>query len=80
MLDILPGAVLNIDDGEEGDTAWGLSYSSRVAIYKVIPQSAIVGEVFGVAGEAYAKPTYRLGVRWESRKWIVAATYSNGKQ
>ena len=77
FLDILPGAVLNIDDGEEGDTAWGFTYSSRLAIYDVIPQSAIVGEVFGATGEAYAEPSYRIGVRWESPKWIVAATYSD---
>lgn len=77
FLDLLPGAVLNIDDGEEGDTAWGFTYSSRLAIYDVIPQSAIVGEVFGATGEAYAEPSYRLGVRWESPKWVVAVTYSD---
>ncbi len=77
FLDILPGAVVNIDDGEEGDTTWGFTYSSRLAIYGVIPQSAIVGEVFGATGEAYAEPSYRFGVRWESPKWVVAATYSD---
>ena len=77
FLDILPGAALNIDDGEEGDTAWGFTYSSRLAVYDVIPQSAIVGEVFGATGEAYTEPSYRFGVRWESPKWVVAVTYSD---
>lgn len=77
LLDILPGVTLNTEHGEEDETAWGFTYSSRVAIYDVIPQSALVAEVFGTAGEAYADPAYRFGVRWEGKKWIVAATYSN---
>ena len=53
-------------------------WCSRAAVYKVIPQSsAIVAEVFGTAGEAYAEPTYRAGVRWESPRVIVAATYGD---
>ena len=77
LLDILPGVTYNTDQGEQGDNAWGFTYSSRLAIYDVIPQSAVVAEVFGTAGEAYAEPSYRVGVRWESPKWIVAATYSD---
>jgi hypothetical protein len=55
----------------------GHAWCSRAAVYKVIPQSAIVGEVFGTAGEAYAEPSYRVGVRWESPRLVVAATYGN---
>jgi hypothetical protein len=33
--------------------------------------------VFGTAGEAYAEPSYRVGVRWESPPLVVAATYGN---
>lgn len=77
LWDILPGVTYNTDHGDEGGNAWGFTYTSRLAIYDVIPQSAIVAEVFGTAGEAYAEPSYRVGVRWESPKWIVAATYSD---
>ena len=28
-------------------------------------------------GEAYAEPSYRVGVRWESSRVVVAATYGN---
>jgi hypothetical protein len=30
-----------------------------------------------VALLAYAPPGYRAGVRWEGKKWVVAATYSD---
>lgn len=73
--DLLPGAVVNLNQDDQDDVAWGMTYSTRVAIYKVIPQSAIVAEVFGTTGEAYAKPQYRAGVRWESQHLIIAATY-----
>ena len=75
--DLLPGIMVNLDKDQSGETAWGMTYSSRVAVYKVIPQSAIVGEVFGTTGEAYAEPTWRLGVRWESPRVIIAASYGD---
>jgi hypothetical protein len=77
LLDVLPGLTVNLDQGDEKETAWGFTYASRLAIYDVIPQSAIVAEVFGTTGEAYAPPSYRTGVRWEGKKWVVAATYSD---
>ena len=75
--DLLPGFIVNLDKDQSGETAWGMTYSSRVAVYKVIPQSAIVGEIFGTTGEAFAEPSYRIGVRWESPQIVVAATYGN---
>ncbi len=75
--DLLPGFLVNFDKDQTGQNAWGFTYSSRVAVYKVIPQSAIVGEIYGTTGEAYAEPTWRLGVRWESPRVIVAASYGN---
>jgi hypothetical protein len=77
LLDVIPGVTVNVDQGDTGENAWGFTYTSRLAIYDVIPQSAIVTEVFGTTGEAYAPPSYRAGVRWEGKKWIVAATYSD---
>ena len=75
--DLLPGFLVNLDKDRSGEAAWGMTYSSRAALYKLIPQSAIVGEVFGTTGEAYAEPKYRFGVRWESARVIVAATYGD---
>ena len=75
--DLLPGVLLNLNQDRKDEKAWGMTYSTRLAIYDVIPQSAIVSEVFGTAGEGYAKPSYRFGVRWESEKLIIAVTYSN---
>jgi len=73
--DIMPGATYNVEYGAEKDSAWGFLYSSRLAIYKVIPQSAIVVEVFGTEGDAYSEPQYKAGVRWESQYVIAALTY-----
>ena len=75
--DLMPGVMVNTNQDRSGQTAWGMTWCSRLAVYKLIPQSAIVGEVYGTAGEAYAEPTYRIGVRWESPRVIVAATYGN---
>jgi len=75
--DLVPGFLANLDQDKEDDTAWGFTYSSRLAIYDIIPQSAIVAEVFGTTGEAESDPRYRFGVRWESKKFVIAATYSD---
>jgi hypothetical protein len=75
--DLIPGVTVNLDRDRRSEKAWGMTWCSRAAVYKVIPQSAIVGEVFGTAGEAYAEPSYRVGVRWESPRLVVAATYGN---
>ena len=75
--DLLPGFMVNLNKDQSGETAWGMTWSSRLAVYKIIPSSAIVGEVFGTTGEAYAEPTYRIGIRWESPRVIVAATYGD---
>jgi hypothetical protein len=77
LLDVIPGVTANLDQGDADETAWGFTNASRLAIYDVIPESAIVTEVFGTTGEAYAPPSYRAGVRWEGKKWIVAGTYSD---
>jgi hypothetical protein len=49
-----------------------------LAAYKIVPQSAIVGELFGTEGEARADPQYMLGLRWESPELVIAATYGGG--
>ncbi|RXP63568.1 hypothetical protein EC396_01830 [Lutibacter sp. HS1-25] len=76
--DIMPGAMVNFDYNDENvrTTAWGFTYSTRLAIYKVIPETAIVGEIFGTEGKAYSQPEYKVGLRWEPNSWIVlAGTY-----
>ena len=76
LLDLLPGATVNFDHNQSSNTAWGFTYSSSVAVSKCIPQSAKVTEVFGTAGEDSEPLSYRAGVRWESTKLILTATYS----
>lgn len=76
--DIMPGVLYNKEYGPNEETAWGFSYSTRLAIYKIIPQSAIVAEVFGAAGDAEADAQYKVGVRWESKYVVAALTYGDG--
>ena len=73
--DIMPGVTYNREYGADEENAWGFLYSTRVAVYKIIPQSAIVAEIFGSEGDAYSKPEYKAGVRWESQYVIAALTY-----
>lgn len=77
LLDVLPGFVVDLDRERSGERAWGFTYGSRVAIYDVVPELALVGEVFGTTGEAYVEPSYRAGLRWESPKLVVALTYTD---
>jgi len=71
--DVMPGAMVDFANGEAKDKAWGFTWSSRIAIYKIIPKIAIVGEIYGVEGKAYSKPEYKVGVRWEPNDFIIPA-------
>jgi len=71
--DVMPGALVDLDYGNNKETAWGFSWSTRMAIYKVIPKTAIVGEVYGTEGKAYSTPEYKVGLRWEPNDYIVPA-------
>ena len=75
--DLLPGFLVNLDKDRTGEDAWGMTWSSRVAVYRLIPKLTVVGEAFGTIGEAYAEPSYRAGLRWESARVILAGTYGN---
>ncbi len=76
--DIMPGALVDLDYGNNKETAWGFTYSTRVAVYNVIPKTAIVGEVFGTEGQAYSKPEYKVGLRYEANSFIVPAISYGG--
>jgi hypothetical protein len=69
--DIMPGASVTRQYGTNKEpNAWGLTYSTRLAWYPLNPIWAIVGEVFGTEGDVYAKPEYKIGLRWEPNKYI----------
>ena len=75
--DIMPGASVTRTYGdEETKNAWGFTYSTRLAWYPVTPDWSIVGEVFGMEGEATAIPEYKIGLRWEKDpQFVWALTY-----
>jgi hypothetical protein len=74
--DLMPGASVTKNYGQNETTAWGFTYSSRVAYNPFDPRWSIVGEVFGTEGEQTAIPEYKIGIRWEpSRYAVFALTY-----
>lgn len=77
LWDLNPGVLVNFDYGEEGDTAWGFSYATRLALYGVVPKSALVGEIYGTEGDINDAIQYRIGLRWEpSSSFIAAVSWS----
>ncbi|TFV95823.1 hypothetical protein E4S40_06265 [Algoriphagus kandeliae] len=76
--DLMPGAMVDFDTKDKNQTAWGFTWSSRLAIYKVIPKTAIVAEAYGTQGQASSPAEYKIGLRWEPNDFIVPAiSYSS---
>ncbi len=64
--DLNPGVLTDVNGGvDQDELEWGFTYSTRLAIYKVIPNTAIVGEVYGSVGKISAKLEFNAGLRWE---------------
>ena len=77
-LDLMPGGMVDIGAKDRDEIAWGFTWSTRVAVYKIIPNTATVIEVYGTEGQAYSKPEYKVGLRWEPNDFIVPAiSYSS---
>lgn len=75
--DIMPGASVNVNYGEEQTTAWAFTYSTRLAWYPVSPKLALVAEVFGSDG-LNSSSKYRAGLRWEpDERTNIALTYND---
>ncbi len=75
-LDVMPGASMTTDFGQENSTEWVFTYATRLAWYPTSPTWSIVGEVVGAEGEGTAPPEYRVGFRWEPNPYAVfAITY-----
>jgi hypothetical protein len=78
-LDLMPGASLTKDYGEDSHPAWAFTYSTRLAWYPTSPTLALVGEVYGGAGEVVTKPKYKTGLRLEPNQYTTfALTYGQG--
>lgn len=76
--DIMPGGMVDFNSMDQGEIAWGFTWSSRLAIYKIIPKTAIVAEVYGTEGQASSPAEYKVGLRWEPNDFIVPAiSYSS---
>lgn len=78
--DIMPGVSKSNIYHEDGtkEAAWAFTYSTRVAWYPVNPKWAVVGEVYGAAGEASLTPEFKAGIRWEPSVYAnIAFTYDH---
>jgi hypothetical protein len=77
--DVMPGVSLTRNYGTEETNAWAFTYSTRVAWYPWYPKSAkwaLVGEVFGSAGQTSGKPEFKVGPRYEPSQYATfALTY-----
>lgn len=74
--DLMPGASYTTDKGAGTEVGWAFTYSTRLAWYPKGPKLAIVGEVFGGAGEVETLPEYKIGPRWEPNQYATfALTY-----
>jgi hypothetical protein len=77
-LDVMPGANVTRQYGPDSTTAWGFTYSTRLAWYPIGPKWSLVGEMFGTEGGVTAIPEYKIGVRWEPSQYAVfALTYGH---
>jgi len=76
--DIMPGASVTKNYGEEETTVWYLTYSTRLAWYPTSPKWAVVGEIYGSAGDLNVKTEYRAGLRWEPDQYTnICLTYDD---
>ena len=69
--DLFPGAIVDIDYGEDSEVAWGFTYSTRLTINNVIPKFNIVGEIFGTEGKAFSPTEFRAGIQWIPNTYII---------
>jgi len=77
-VDLMPGASVTANYGQDKTTAWAFTYSGRVAWAFKNPKWNIVGEVFGTGGEVVAIPEYKVGLRWEPSQYgVFALTYGH---
>jgi hypothetical protein len=77
-LDLMPGVSVTRATGSEEDPNWLFTYSTRLAWYPRGPKWALVGEVFGGAGEKESVPEYKAGLRYEPNQYVTFAfTYGD---
>jgi len=76
--DIMPGASMTRHYGDEDETVWAFTYSTRLAWYPFNPELSIVGEIYSSEGELDVPVEYRVGLRWEPNQYTVfALTYDD---
>lgn len=74
--DLMPGVSFSKETATAEEAQWSFTYSTRVAWYPFSPKLAIVGEVFGGAGELVTIPEFKAGLRWEPNQYTTfAGTY-----
>lgn len=76
--DLMPGLIYDWRSDSDTSGSWGFTYSTRVAVYGIVPKSALVGEIYGTEGSLFSPMEYKVGIRWEPNSTIIPAiTYGN---
>lgn len=74
--DLMPGASVSSQFGDEGENVAAFTYSTRLAWYCFSPELGIVGETYGSEGKSGSPPEYKIGLRWEPDMYTTfALTY-----
>jgi hypothetical protein len=77
--DLMPGASVTRDFGDNSETVGAFTYSTRLAWYPMSSKLALVGEAYGAEGEAELNPEYKAGLRWEPNDHANFALTYGGK-
>jgi hypothetical protein len=77
--DIMPGASVTRNYGDDEVTVGAFTYSTRLAWYPKSPKLALVAEAYGAEGASRLSPEYKAGVRWEPTTWANLAFTYGGK-
>jgi hypothetical protein len=78
QVDLMPGASITVNYGEQNEAIGAFTYSSRAAWYPFDLENALVGEIYGTTGKTGGVPEFKLGWRWEpSRYAVLALTYGH---
>lgn len=77
FLDLMPGFSVDVNRDRSGSNTSSFTHSTRVAVYHVVPKSALVGEIYGSTGDGGSSSEYKAGIRWEPHpQFAMAATFS----
>jgi hypothetical protein len=78
QVDVMPGASITVNYGEQHEAVGAFTYSSRAAWYPFDLYNSLVGEIYGTTGKTGSVPEFKIGWRWEPSQYaVLALTYGH---